>query len=119
MSKNQTFFFHQDSSVIRQSKIVISNDKLEKSAAIVRALANLSRMLIINKIEATSHNKLDVTDLHTQLGMRQAVCSYHLKILREVDIVTFERKGQNIYYSTNDKLLDKYKVAIHNFIYKN
>ena len=47
-----------------------------------------------------------MTEITSQLGITQAATSQHLKVLRDVGIVKFQKQGFHVYY-----YLDKQNVA--------
>jgi DNA-binding transcriptional ArsR family regulator len=48
--------------------------------------------------------KMNVKTIYAELKMEQSVASQQLKILRDANIVTFEREGQAIFYSMNESM---------------
>jgi ArsR family transcriptional regulator len=63
-------------------------------------IADPKRVLILYAIEK---EPLCVTDLAETLGLPQPMISRHLRILRERNLVTTERRGSSVYYSLSDK----------------
>lgn len=70
---------------------------LEKATETLRAVAHPIRILIIEML----HNgtPLSVKEIHTQIGIEQAVASHHLRIMKNKDIVSVTRDGKNSLYS--------------------
>jgi DNA-binding transcriptional ArsR family regulator len=54
---------------------------------------------------AIGKESLSVTELVRTTGLSQTLISFHLRIMREADIVRTERNGPFIYYSLSDRSL--------------
>jgi DNA-binding transcriptional ArsR family regulator len=67
---------------------------------ILKAIANPHRLLIMCKL---IDDEVSVGALAEELGVRDAVASQHLSILRRSGIVATRREGQTIYYKIADK----------------
>lgn len=83
----------------------IKNDAIdynivEKLADIMKALSEPSRIQIIH---ALSLSEMCVTDLTYVLGMTQPLVSHHLRILRNLGLVKYERDGKQLVYSLDDE----------------
>ena len=52
----------------------------------------------VRLLSALAIAPLCVTDLSALLDMNQTTVSHQLKILRDMDVVTYERKGKVLYY---------------------
>jgi ArsR family transcriptional regulator len=73
-------------------------------ADICSALADPSRILILY---ALNEQRLNVSDLATEVGLSQPATSRHLKILRERGLVRPERQGASVEYRLTDtRLID-------------
>jgi DNA-binding transcriptional ArsR family regulator len=73
-------------------------------ADICSALADPSRILILY---ALHEQRLNVSDLATEVGLSQPAASRHLKILRERGLVRPERQGASVEYRLTDtRLID-------------
>lgn len=62
---------------------------------ILKSLADLNRLRIISALGAQS---LSVTEIINATGLPQTLVSFHLKTLRNTDIVQTERNGPFIFY---------------------
>ncbi|MBQ4077472.1 MAG: winged helix-turn-helix transcriptional regulator [Mailhella sp.] len=69
---------------------------IEEQAKIFKALGHPSRLLMA---EALSHGPLCVCELQKIVGADISTISRHLSVLKGADIVSDEKKGQNVYYS--------------------
>jgi DNA-binding transcriptional ArsR family regulator len=69
---------------------------LEEATETMRAIAHPARLAIIDMLHI--NDKMNVTEIHEQLNIEQAVASHHLRILKNKNIVKVERAGKNSYY---------------------
>ncbi|MBQ4616634.1 MAG: winged helix-turn-helix transcriptional regulator [Mailhella sp.] len=69
---------------------------IEEQARIFKALGHPSRLLMA---EALSHGPMCVCDLQKLVGADMSTVSRHLSVLKGADIVSDEKRGQNVYYS--------------------
>jgi len=65
----------------------------------LKLLANEDRLLLLCQL---SQGERCVSDLETQLGIRQPTLSQQLGVLRTEGAVNTRREGKNIYYSVAD-----------------
>jgi DNA-binding transcriptional ArsR family regulator len=79
-----------------ENQTLLREDKLEKAAEMLKALAHPMRIAIVDLLKG--ENNLTVGDIFNKLGMEQAVASHHLRLLKDRNIVESERRGKNIYY---------------------
>ncbi len=76
----------------------------DQAVGAMKLLANVERMLLLCQL---SQGEMCVSDLETQLGIRQPTLSQQLGVLRSEGVVNTRRDGKNIYYSVADaKLLE-------------
>ncbi len=68
-------------------------------AAIFRALADPTRLRILNLLRG---GEQCVCDLQTALDTAQSLLSFHLKALRDADLVTYRKDGRWAYYALRD-----------------
>jgi DNA-binding transcriptional ArsR family regulator len=67
-----------------------------KACALLGAMANPSRLLILCQLAETEKS---VGELQPLIGLSQSALSQHLAVLREKRLVRTRRAGQQIYYS--------------------
>lgn len=67
------------------------------------ALADKTRLKIVNEISKSLDKSLCVCDLEEVLDLKQSKISYHLKKLADANILITEKHGTWNYYSINDK----------------
>ncbi|MDA2813933.1 metalloregulator ArsR/SmtB family transcription factor [Nocardiopsis sp. RSe5-2] len=71
----------------------------EKVAATLQALGTPSRLLILSRLR---EGPLPATELADAVGMTQSACSHQLRLLRNLGLVTGERKGRSVVYTLYD-----------------
>ena len=71
-----------------------------QAAALLRALANEQRLLILCHLSAAG--ELSVSALGERLDLSQSALSQHLARLREEGIVAFRREAQTLFYHIAD-----------------
>ena len=75
------------------------NDKTKKSfearAAIIKALAHPTRLLIVDEL---SRQERCVCELREKVGDDMSTVSKHLSILKQVGIVADEKRGLQVWY---------------------
>jgi DNA-binding transcriptional ArsR family regulator len=76
----------------------VPNLELTEEAALFKALGDPYRLLILATI-AQAEDEVCVCDFTAGLPLEQPTVSHHLKILRDVGLVTCERRGTWVYYT--------------------
>ena len=71
-------------------------DFYKQQARVLKALANESRLLIVDRL---SHGECTVGELTALVGSDQSTVSKHLAVLRNAGIVVDERRGAQVFYS--------------------
>lgn len=66
-----------------------------KQAKMLKALANESRLMIVDRL---SHGECSVGDLTALVGLDMSTVSKHLALLRAHGIVEDRREGTTVYY---------------------
>lgn len=73
-----------------------------EAAAMLRALANQQRLLILCHLSTTE--EMSVSALQGRMALSQSALSQHLARLREEGLVTFRRDAQTLFYRiVNDR----------------
>ena len=97
-----------------RSHPVIDTDTLRQGAAqavaSLKLLANEDRLLLLCQL---SQGELCVSELETQLGIRQPTLSQQLGVLRVEGVVNTRRQGKNIYYSVADPAMLEIVAVLH------
>ncbi|MES1248546.1 MAG: metalloregulator ArsR/SmtB family transcription factor [Actinomycetota bacterium] len=83
----------------------ISDAEAEATATIFRALADVSRIKIVNVL-ATSHEPVCICNLTDPLGLTQPTVSHHMKKLLDAGLVDREQRGKWAYFSLNATALE-------------
>jgi len=79
-------------------------EKPEKASALLKALANEKRLMIVCIL---SQGEKNVGELEQFVGLSQSALSQHLARLRRDGIVDTRREAQTIFYSLKDKSVSK------------
>jgi len=80
-------------------KKMIKHSTADRLSETFKALGDPTRIKIIY---ALSNKSLCVCDLAAVLDMSQSAVSHQLRILRNLKLVRFEKKGKSVYYSLDD-----------------
>jgi DNA-binding transcriptional ArsR family regulator len=83
----------------RGRNIVISDDQLERAAAIFRAAGDISRLKLLHRL---SDGEWCVTELAEAANVGLSTVSQQLRLLRAERIVARRRAGKHIFYSLAD-----------------
>jgi DNA-binding transcriptional ArsR family regulator len=77
-------------------------------ATTLQALATPSRLLILSRLR---EGPCAATELAAEVGLEQSACSHQLRLLRNLGMVTGERRGRSVVYALYDshvaELLDQ------------
>ena len=74
------------------------NTGVKESAAVLRALGEVTRLRIVGMLLVREHC---VTDLVAPLKRSQPMVSHHIKVLTQVGLLHRFRKGNRIFYRVN------------------
>jgi len=99
---------------MRKAKVTISDDKLQVSSEILRALAHPLRMKILEFID--QNDRINVNKIYNTLKLEQSITSQHLRILRLAGLVITQRDGKFIHYSLDYDKLANAVEAIDSFL---
>lgn len=80
----------------------LAQEVTELHADLCSALADTKRILILY---ALAEQRLNVTDLASQIGISQPAASRHLKVLRDRGLVRASRQGASVVYRVTDQRL--------------
>lgn len=75
--------------------------QVDSAAVTMKALADPTRLMLLTLIARYAHFEMTVGDFAAQLNVTQPTVSGHLKLLREANLVTLEKKGNKSYYTVN------------------
>ncbi len=76
----------------------ISDGDAAQLAAVLRVLADPSRLRLLSLIEAQPDQEACVCHLTEPLSLSQPTVSHHLKVLRDAGLVEREQRGNWVYY---------------------
>jgi ArsR family transcriptional regulator len=71
----------------------LSREEAERSAALLKAVADPVRLRLLSAIRATEAGEACVCDLTELVGLAQPTVSHHLKVLVEAGLLERERRG--------------------------
>ncbi|WP_144519067.1 ArsR/SmtB family transcription factor [Bacillus thuringiensis] len=83
----------------------INLDKYEQSADILSVLGNPTRLYIVHML--INKGPLNVSELWKTMDLPQSTVSQHLLKLKMFKLVSWERKGTEIYYRVDDPTVIK------------
>lgn len=81
-------------------KEISSEGQLEQVSALYRIFGDSTRLHILAALEC---HEMCVCDLAVLMNMTKSATSHQLKVLRENNLVKFEKHGKHSYYSLADK----------------
>jgi DNA-binding transcriptional ArsR family regulator len=82
-----------------------------QAAALLRALANEQRLLILCHLSAAG--ELSVSALGERMNLSQSALSQHLARLREDGVVVFRREAQTLFYHIADEKAARLLGLLH------
>jgi ArsR family transcriptional regulator len=77
----------------------LSDEQAQATADLFRALADPSRVRIMNLLATSGENAVCVCNLIEPLGLSQPTVSHHLKKLLDAGLVEREQRGKWAYFS--------------------
>jgi ArsR family transcriptional regulator, virulence genes transcriptional regulator len=89
----------------------VLEEKATEVAAILRALANEKRLLILCRL--VEWGEANVTTLANAVGLSQSALSQHLAKMRAEGLVAFRRESQTIWYRIADPRIEELFVTLH------
>jgi ArsR family transcriptional regulator len=88
----------------------LSEPESEELAARFKALADPTRVAIVNRLSAA--DEVCVCDLTESFELSQPTISHHLKILREAGLVESSRRGTWAYYRLVPQAVGSLRTAL-------
>ncbi|MGG5258216.1 ArsR/SmtB family transcription factor [Phycicoccus avicenniae] len=76
----------------------LTKEDAERSAALLKAVADPVRLRLVSAIRATADGEACVCDLTDLVGLSQPTVSHHLKVLTEAGLLERERRGTWAWY---------------------
>lgn len=84
-------------------------------ADFLRIISEENRLKIICLLQS---GELCVCKIWQFLELPQNLISHHLKILKDFNLLNSRKEGLNVYYSINEKELNKYKEVLNKVLSK-
>lgn len=91
----------------------IGRPEAEQLAALLKAIADPTRIQLISYINASNNAEACVCNLTEPLALTQPTVSHHLKVLTDAGLIEREKRGTWVWYTVNQdrwkqlsKLLD-------------
>ena len=94
---------------INSKSTLESTEELEE---VLKALANVNRLLLIYSLASGEVEKISVTEMSQNMGITQPAASQHLKILKNANILVARKEGNYIYYRFNRRSMEKHQKRI-------
>ena len=88
----------------------LAEEAREELAARFKALADPTRVAIVNRLAAA--DEVCVCDLNTAFDLSQPTISHHLRILREAGLVDATRRGTWAYYRLVPETVESLRGAL-------
>jgi ArsR family transcriptional regulator len=92
--------------------LLIERDEAERLAAMLKAIADPTRLQIFRIIERAPAGEACVGDLADCLGFRQPTVSHHLKLMTEAGLLNRERRGTWSWFSVNYDGLNRVRAIL-------
>ena len=89
----------------------VTEATFDDEATLLKAVADSYRLCILGTL-ARSRNEVCVCDFTDALPLNQPTVSHHLRILRDAELVTCERRGTWVYYQLAPDALERIEAAI-------
>lgn len=104
-----------DSCCVTESVPNITEAEAEEYAGWMRALADPTRIRILNLLAQTGE-PVCVCEFVDRFPLGQSTISHHLKILRDVRFVFAERRGTFMYYQLNHACIGAFPEAVRRIV---
>lgn len=89
----------------------VTAKRFDRETALLKALADGYRLRILATL-ARASDPVCVCDFTDALPLNQPAVSHHLRLLRDADLVTCERRGTWVYYELAPDAVDRIQAAI-------
>ena len=76
-----------------------STKELERKARVFALVGDSTRIRMLRLL--AKKDKVNVTDIATEVGMSVVCISHHLQLLKDNNVLQNEREGNTIYYMLN------------------
>ena len=89
----------------------VAVESFTEEAALLKALADPCRLRML-AILARTPDEVCVCDFTDALPLNQPTISHHLRILRDAQLVTCQRRGTWVYYRLAPEVLDRLETVL-------
>jgi ArsR family transcriptional regulator, virulence genes transcriptional regulator len=96
---------------VRQADAAQLEAKAAEVAAIMRALANERRLMILCKL--VEWGEASVNSLAAAIGLSQSALSQHLAKMRDEGLVSYRRESQTLWYRIADPRIEELFAMLH------
>lgn len=90
----------------------MERSEAEQLSAILRAIAEPTRLQLFRLLEQAPDGEACVCDLADSLELRQSTVSHHLKIMTEAGLLDRERRGTWAWFSVNHEGLRRIRSIL-------
>lgn len=94
-------------------ELALSRDEAERTAALLKAVADPTRLQLLAIIRASADSEACVCDLTEPVGLSQPTVSHHLKVLTEAGLLRREKRGTWAWFSLVPERLDDLAAIFH------
>jgi len=84
-----------------QARLLVRSDAVEDTARVLRCLGHPFRLQVLDLLE--HEGECTVTQIHSSLGVEQAVASQHLTNMWDKGILSRRKEGVHVYYGIGDE----------------
>lgn len=95
----------------RDEKLLEFAVQAAKAAAVMRALGNEARLLVLCHLSETG--ELSAGELTRRIGLSQSALSQHLARLREDGLVATRKEAQTVFYRVADAKVHQVLAVLH------
>jgi ArsR family transcriptional regulator len=81
----------------------IGRPEAEQLAALLKAIADPTRIQLISYINASNNAEACVCNLTEPLALTQPTVSHHLKVLTDAGLIEREKRGTWVWYTVNQE----------------
>jgi len=99
----ETKFVHEDR--VRSARKALRNERIVLD--LCETFSVLSDPTRLNIVQALSKEQLCVCDIAALLGMTDSAISHQLRLLRNLRLVKYLKKGKMAYYSVDDEHINR------------
>lgn len=91
----------------------VTSKTFSREATLFKAIGDTYRLRMLATLASATH-EVCVCDFTDAFPLNQPTVSHHLRILREAELVTCERRGTWVYYKLAPDALARLAMALNN-----